>query len=134
MLTDLLFSKIVQTFFEAHTVSYSMDLGFFPRSKGAGVWCAHFHLVRMLRMSGTMLLFALYALMAWQAWKYQDPPSRISAERCRLFKNVWYVPVPIWSRDYSHLYILVTMDNILNSLIHIFCKSHLGVGFQPFSF
>ena len=78
-------------------------------------------------MSGTMLLFTLYALTAWQACKSVAPLSRISTERCRLFKNIWYVPVPIWSRDYRHLYILVTMDNILNSLIQVFCQSHLSV-------
>jgi len=78
-------------------------------------------------MSGTMLLFTLYVLMAWQACKSEAPPSRISTERCRLFENVWYVPVPIWSWDYRHLYILVTMDNILNSLIQVFCQSHMSV-------
>jgi hypothetical protein len=45
--------------------------------------------------------------MAWQACKSEAPPSRIQNERCRVFKNIWYVPVLRWSRDYRHLYILV---------------------------
>jgi len=65
-MTYFLFSKIVQTGSEAHTVSYSIDTEVLPQEcSGWGVkWSADFHLVWRLRMSGTMLLFALYPLMA----------------------------------------------------------------------
>jgi hypothetical protein len=70
-------------------------------------------------------------LMACQACKSEAPPSRISTERCRLFKNIWYVPVPIWSRDYTHLCILVTWIIFWIHLYRFFASLIWVLDFSP---